>query len=445
MRPLDRRIVALAVPALGTLAVEPLYLLVDTAIVGRLGTVPLAGVALASTVLVSVVWVFNFLAYGTTSRVAFLVGRGQPRAGAEMAVQGLWLSLAIGAPLATAVLVGARPLAAVLGGDGAVLDAAGTYLAISALGIPAVLVALVGNGYLRGVADTRTPLVVVVAANGVNVALELVFVHGLDLGVAGSAWSTVIAQYIAAGWFLLLLGRRIVATGAARSADPAGMGTLVSAGRRLFVRTAALLATMALATSVAARLGPATLAGHQIALQVHLFLAMVLDALAVPGQILVATALGAGDGAGAGTVSRRLCRIGTGLGLALGGATLLAAPVLPHLFTGDGVVADRATAALLVVAAAQVPSAVAFVLDGVLVGAADYGFLQWSLVAGLVLFVPVALAVTAWPVLGIVGLWAGLFGWMVFRAVANSVRFRATAWATAGAPAGGAGAISVVR
>jgi len=425
---LDRRIVALALPALGALAVEPLYLLVDTAIVGRLGTIPLGGVALASTVLVSAVWVFNFLAYGTTSRVAFLTGRNEPRAGAEVAVQGLWLSLGIGAVLVVAVITAARPVGALLGGEGAVLDAAVTYLRISAAGVPGVLVALVGNGYLRGLADTRTPLVVVVAANGVNVVLELVLVYGFDLGVAGSAWSTVAAQYLAAGWFLLLLGRSFATTGAARTVNWGGIGGLVSAGRRLFVRTAALLATVALATAVAARLGPATLAGHHIALQVHLFLAMVLDALAVPGQILVATALGAGDRAGAVTVAGRLVRLGLVTGAGLGAATLAAAPFLPHAFTADAAVAGRATAALLVVALAQVPAAVAFVLDGVLVGAADYGFLQWSLLAGLALFVPMALAVAAWPRLGIAGLWCGLLAWLAFRAGANWTRFRAEPW-----------------
>ncbi|MGH9181134.1 MAG: MATE family efflux transporter [Acidimicrobiales bacterium] len=343
-----------------------------------------------------------------------------------------------GLPVAAAVAVAARPLAGLLGGDGAVLDAAVTYLRISAAGIPMVLVALVGHGYLRGVADTRTPLLVVVAANAVNVVLELALVYGLDLGVAGSAWSTVIAQTGAAAWFLVLLRRRLVVAGAVAAANRAEMAGLLSAGRRLFVRTGSLLATVALATSVAARLGPATLAGHQIALQVHLLLAMVLDALAVPGQILVATALGAGDPGAARTAADRLLRIGVVLGLALGTVTLAVSPLLPHLFTTDTAVADRAAAALVVVAVAQLPSAAAFVLDGVLVGAADFGFLQWSLLGGLALFVPLAVVVTVWPSVGIVGLWCGLLAWMVYRAGANALRYRAAGWAAqaSAAPAG---------
>ncbi|MEO6121091.1 MAG: MATE family efflux transporter, partial [Acidimicrobiales bacterium] len=295
--------------------------------------------------------------------------------------------------------------------------------------IPVVLVALVGNGYLRGVADTRTPLLVVVVANGVNLVLELAFVYGLDAGVAGSAWSTVVAQVVAAVWFLVLLRRRLVASGAATRPNRTEITALLSAGRRLFIRTASLLATVALATSVAARLGPATLAGHQIALQVHLFLALVLDALAVPGQILVATALGAGDRPAARLTAERLVRVGLVVGVILAAATLAVSPFLPQLFTADDVVADRAGAALVLVGVAQVPSAVAFVLDGVLVGAADFGFLQWSLLGGLALFVPLAVAVTVWPGLGIVGLWCGLLAWMVYRAAANAIRFRTAAWA----------------
>lgn len=425
----DRRIVALAVPALATLAIEPLYVLVDTAIVGRLGTVPLGGLALASTVLASVVWVFNFLAYGTTARVAFLSGRGDERGGATVAVQGLWLCGAIGLPLAVAVVLGARPMVRLLGGEGAVLEAAVTYLRISSIGIPAVMVALVGNGYLRGRADTRSPLIVVLVANVVNVILDVVLVYGLDQGLAGSAWGTVVAQWMAAVWFLSLLGSPLAATGAGLMPVGREMGRLMVAGRRLFVRTGALLVTLALATAAAARVDAATLAGHQIALQIHLFLALVLDSLAIPGQIFVGTALGRGDADEARGMAGRLLRLGIVLGVAVGGVVLLFDAVgLPRLFTSDPDVVDRAQVALVFVALAQVPSAVAFVLDGVLMGAADFAFLQASMIAGLAVFVPVAVAILWWPGLGIAGLWAGLVAWMLARATANALRFRGNAW-----------------
>ena len=410
-------------------------MLVDTAIVGRLGTVPLGGLALASAVLTTLLTMFNFLAYGTTARVAFLTGRGEHQAGGTVAAQGLWLCLLIGAPLALLVGAASRDLARLLGGEGAVLDAATTYLRISAAGIPAFLVALVGNGYLRGVSDTRTPLVVVVVANVVNLVLEIVLVYGLHLGVAGSAWGTVVAQVLAAGGFAWLLSGRIRAAHARVGPSRAELVRLLVTGRHLLVRTGTLLATLALSTATAARLGPAVLGGHQIALQVHTFLALVLDSLAIPGQILVGTALGAGSAGEARAASARLLRMGTAAGAVVGLGLVISSPVLPHAFSADPAVVERASLALVLAGALQVPAAVAFVLDGVLIGASDFRFLQWSMMAGLLVFVPFAGAVLLWHELGVVAVWGGLLAWMVARAVANAARFRGQAWAAAGASA----------
>ncbi|HZQ84483.1 MAG TPA: MATE family efflux transporter, partial [Acidimicrobiales bacterium] len=237
-RELDRRILKLAVPALFTLAVEPLYVLVDTAIVGHLGTVPLGGLALATTVLATVLWAFNFLAYGTTPRVAFLIGAGDERGAGGVAAQGLWLCLLLGLPLALLVFLGGHGLANALGGHGHILGAATTYLRISALSTPSVLVALVGQGYLRGLSDTVTPFRVVLVANLLNVVLEVILVYGFDFGVAGSAWGTVVAQWVAAAWFIGMCARRIRAAGAGVHPDRDEMVRLASAGRHLFVRTA---------------------------------------------------------------------------------------------------------------------------------------------------------------------------------------------------------------
>ncbi|HEX2039519.1 MAG TPA: MATE family efflux transporter [Acidimicrobiales bacterium] len=424
----DRRIARLAVPALGTLAVEPLYVLVDTAIVGRLGTVPLGGLAVASAVLGTVLPVCNFLAYGTTARVAFLTGRGDRRAAASVAAQGLWLCALIGVPLAVALAVGTRPIVAVVGGEGEIAAAARTYLLISCIGIPAVLVALVGHGYLRGVADTRTPLLVSVVANVVNLVLELVLVYGLELGVAGSAWGTVVAQVGAAAWFVGLLRRRLTVAEAPLGLVGAEARRLLLAGRHLFVRTASLLATMAVATAVAARVSPATLGGHQIALQVHLFVALALDAFAIPGQVLVGTLLGADDRAEARATSRRLLQLGLLGGVLVAVVLVATAPVLPTLFTHDPAVLDRARVALVIAGLVQLPGAVAFVLDGVLIGASDFRYLQWSMVVGLVVFLPFAVAVPAAPSLGIGGVWVGLLAWMLARAAANLARYRRGSW-----------------
>jgi len=424
----DRRIAALAVPALGALAIEPLYVLVDTAIVGRLGASPLGGLALASTVLNAVLWVCNFLSYGTTARVSFLTGKGDHEEAAGVVTQGLWLCALVGIPVAVIVAVAARAVPSGLGGDGAVLDGAATYLRISAIGIPFVLVALVGHGHLRGLSDTRTPLRVVLVANLLNVVLEVVLVYGFDTGIAGSAWGTVAAQIVAAGWFLGMSGRRIRATGARLGPRPGEMRRLLVIGRHLFVRTGALVATLAVATSVAARVGTSTLGGHQIALQVETFLALAVDALAIAAQAMVGTLLGAGDVDEARITAKRLVHYGWIVGGALAAGVVALSPVLPHIFSGDGAIVHRATVALVMVGVMQVPAAYSFVLDGVLMGASDFRFLQWATVAAGLAFVPSAVAVLHWHGLGILGVWSGLLVWITVRAVLNGARVSGERW-----------------
>lgn len=419
---LDRRIAALAVPALGSLAIEPLYVLTDTAIVGRLGTVPLAGLAIASTVLTTLIWVSNVLSFGTTSRVALLTGRGDHAGAKSVAAQGLWLCAVFGIPVGAAVALAAPGLARVLGGEGDVLEAAVTYLRISAIGIPFVLVALLGHGWFRGLSDTKTPLRIVLAANVLNVVLEVLFVYGMDWGVAGSAWGTVVAQVVTAGWFMLLA--------VARFAPPVWdeMRRLLVIGRDLFIRTIALVGVLALSTSVAARVNDATLAGHQIALQLFTFLALVVDALAITAQAMIGTKLGADDHDGALVVASRLLRVGMILGGGIGLVVVATSPLVPHIFTEDAAVIDRATLALAMLGALQIPAALAFVLDGVLMGASDFRFLKWTTLAGAIVFLPFAAAVLAWDRLGIVGIWVGLVAWMSARALVTLARFRRGRW-----------------
>lgn len=428
----NRAILALAIPALGTLAVEPLYRLADTAIIGRLGTLPLAGLALAATVLSTVTFLFFFLTTGTTARVAFLSGRGAVDEAAAVVPQSLWVAVSTGTVLATGMSFGARPLAELVGGAPEVIDQAVSYLQISSLALPFVFIAFVGNGWHRGRSDTRTPLAIVVTANLVNVGLDLWLVYGLDLGLRGSAIGTLVAQTLAGVWFLVLLVRAVRKHEAPVRPRWADLSRLLRVGRQVGLRTAALLATLALATAVASRISPAALAGHQIAFQFFLFLALTVDALAVAAQALVGTALGRGGDALARAVGRQVVRLGVGVGAALTLIVLLVAPVLPGLFTTDSEVAARASVALVGLAIMQIPAAIAFTLDGVLEGASDFGFLQWALIGALGAFAPFVAAVLYRPSLGLAGLWAGLIAWMVARAVILIVRFRGTKWTATG-------------
>lgn len=424
----DRAIMRLAVPALGALATTPLYVLVDTAIVGHLGTERLGGLAVAMTVLTLLFFVTRFLEYGLTARVAQARGRGDARGAAAAAVQGLWASVPLAAALGSAVFFGAGPLARLLGAEDGVLAAATTYLRISAAWVPFQLASLVWIGYLRGVHDTRTTFWVALGANAANLALEVWFVYGLGWGIAGSAWGTVLATAGAAAAFCAVGARRCRGLRPPLAPDPAALAGLARSGGHLSVRTGALVATLSLSTAVAARVDADVLGGHQIALQVETFLALVVDALAIAGQALVGSALGAGDPAAARATAERLLWWGRRAGLALGVAVVASAWVLPAAFSPDGGVRDQATAALVAVGLLQPVAAVAFVLDGVLLGASDDAFQAWSNLVALGAFLPFAAAVLAAEGLGIAGVWAGLVAWMGVRAAVNSWRFRSEGW-----------------
>jgi putative MATE family efflux protein len=416
----DRRIVRLAIPALGSLAVEPLYVLVDTAIVGRLGTAQLGGLALAASVLSLVTAGCNFLTYGSTERIARRLGAGQPEAAADVGVQAVWLSALVGIVLVPVIAFGASLLGRVLGGGGDVLDYGVTYLRISAAGIPFVVFALAAQGVLRGAWDYHTPLVILFAANLLNAVLEVWFVFGLDLGVPGSAWSTVIAQVGAGVAFAVVIRRHLVP---ARERGPSwpAMGPLLTAGRHLLLRVGSMLAVFIGATAIAARTDEPTLAAHQIVASMFFLLALALDALAIPAQTLVADELGRGAGPAAAELSARTARLSVVVGAGLAVLVAVAAPVLPHAFTGDDAVVARATSALWWLAVLLVPGAIAFAYDGVLIGAADYRFLGFAALGYLLVITPVGLAVLALD-LGIGGIWAALTLWMVLRAVVNHRR-----------------------
>jgi putative MATE family efflux protein len=426
---LDRRIIALAIPALGSLIVEPLYTITDTAIVGHLGRAPLGGLALATTVLNLIGWTAAFLEMATTSQVAFRRGRGDA-AGADTAATAAYLTAgALGVVVALIVAFAGPPIAQLLGGSGAIQHNATTYLHISAVGMPFLLLTFAGTGHLQGHEDTKTPLRIVLLANLVNVILEVVLVYGADTGVAGSAWGTVVAQLVAAGCFLVA-GRRRMPTAPHRP-HPAEVFTLLRDGFALVVRTVALGSALVLATAVAAQIGSATLAGHQIALQMWLLLALTLDALAVPAQVYVGGALGRVDIDEAVRIGSRCLRLGLVVSVAVGLATMALSPALPFIFTGDAAVRHEATRALIICGALQPFAALAFVYDGLLLGAGDYATLRRAMLLALLAFAPLAIATLADHALGIVGIWLALTCWLAARTVLLGRQWSSRRWARA--------------
>lgn len=421
LHPTDRRILALAVPALGALAIEPLYVLADTAIIGRVGTDELAGLALAAAILALVFAGSNFLTYGTTERVARRIGAGEREAAAGVGVQALWLSLFVGVPAAPLLGVGAPVIVRAFGGSGAVAEHAVEYLQIRSIAVPFVLITLAAQGVLRGVSDYRSPLYVLAVTNVTSVVIELILVFGLDLGIAGAAWSTTVCQIAAAIAFVALIRHRLVLA-PSRRPDRAGIVPLVTAGRHLLLRVGAMLAVLSGATAIAARVDAATLAAHQVVMSVFLLLALSLDALAVPAQTLVAEELGRGDQGAARLVAERAVRLSVVTGCGLAVVLAAGARWFPAIFTPDGDVRSRATAGLVLLAAATVPAAIAFAYDGVLIGCGDYRFLGIAAVGYLVTVIPFGVVTVVVDGAGIGVLWTGIGVWMVARAWVNHLR-----------------------
>lgn len=433
-----REVLALAIPAFLALVAEPLFLMVDAAVVGRLGVVPLAGLGTASSVLLTATGVFVFLAYGTTSVVARQVGAGSRRGAIEVGTGGIWLAGALGIVAAVVLGVFSPQLAGAFGSSPEAVDEAVTYLRVSAVGVPAMLLVLATTGILRGLQDTRTPLVAAALGFGGNAVLSVVLVLGAGWGIVGAAWGTVIAQWgMAVGLITVVLGQghRVGA-----SMRP-HIGRVVDAaldGAPLLVRTLALRAIILLTVAVAAGFGDVPLAAYQVTTTIWSLLVFALDALAIAGQALTGASLGSGDARGARAATAFMVRWGVWGGAGLGLALLAVHRVLPALFTDDPQVRSAIAAGLVVVALAQPLSGYVFVIDGVLIGAGDGRWLAGSMVLVLLAYLPiVALARvlgdghgSAWAV---VTLWLAFSGFMLVRGAFMWWRFRGDAWAVTGA------------
>ncbi|MFI0453370.1 MATE family efflux transporter [Actinomadura sp. 6N118] len=428
----DREILRLAVPAFGALVAEPLFLLSDTAIVGHLGTAQLGGLGVAGQALSTLVYLCIFLAYGTTAGVARQVGAGDLRAAVRQGIDGMWLALIIGVVLIVAGWPLAPWIVDMFGASPSVTPYAETYLKVSLLGIPGMLVVLAGTGVLRGLQDTRTPLVVSIGGFALNLLLNVIFVLGFGWGIAGSAWGTVIAQTGSAAVYVAVVLRAAREHGAPVRPDAAGLWTSATAGLGLVVRTAALRLVLIVGTSIAARMGDPEIAAYQVGFQVWTLLAFALDAIAIAGQAITGRSLGAGDTAGTRTSTRRMIQWGVVCGVVFGLAIMAVRPWLPALFTSDEHVRDLIFTSLLIVALLQPIAGVVFVLDGILIGAGDGGYLAGTTLIATAVFLPAAwLAYEADA--GLVGLWLAIGAWMLTRLATLSLRARGDAWMVTGA------------
>jgi putative MATE family efflux protein len=427
-----RRILALALPAVATLAADPLLGLVDTAVVGRLGAAELGGLGLAVAVFTALSWIFNFLVFGTTSTVARAVGAGDREAAGRRVSHAAQVALALGIVVGGLLLVAAPQLLAALGAVDELLDPAVAYLRVRAIGVPLLLLGYVGHGAFRGVSDTRTPLGIVVVANVVNAGLTFLLVFPLGLGIAGAAWATVVAEAITVLAFAVLLGRtRLPLAGHGRPGRR-HLLAMVVVSRDLFLRTGGLLLGLLAITAAAARTGAVTAAGHQVLYQTFLLVSFLMDGFAIAGQAMVGTALGAGKEDEARAVGRDLLRWGVGGGVIIGALLLLGSGLLPRVLTDDPAVLAVVATTWWFAALGHLINGPVFALDGVLMGAEDFAYLRtWTVIAAVVGGVGGQLAATLGA--GLFGLWVAVQVMMVVRLLSLVLRVRGSAWSRTGA------------
>lgn len=436
MRIIDRDILRLAVPALGALLAEPLFLLADSAMIGHLGVTPLAGLGLAGAVLQTIIGLMVFLAYATTPAVARRLGAGDEPGAVSVGVDGLWLALGLGVVLAALGTLATPLLLAPFGAPADVTEQASIYLSISMAGLPAMLLVFAATGLLRGLQDTRTPLIVAIAGFGVNVALNFVFIYLLGLGIAGSAIGTVIAQWGMTGVYLVVVLAHARRTGASIRPHRAGISGSALSGGWLFVRTLSLRAAILLAVFVATGLGTTELAGFQVVMTIFTLLAFALDALAIAAQALIGKGLGAGDTTGVRAVLLRCLQWGVGSGVVLGLVVVGTSGVAGLLFTSDRALAELLAPSLVVLGISTPLAGFVFVLDGVLIGAGDARYLALTGILNVLVFVPLA----SWVLLAAPSGAAGLalltaafsLGYIAARAVTLGLRARTTAWMRVG-------------
>jgi putative MATE family efflux protein len=430
---LDADIARLAVPALGALVAEPLFLLTDTALVGHLGANALGGLGIASTILQTVVGLLIFLAYATTPAVARALGAGNRRGAIRAGIDGMWLAALLGAALLGVGIAVSGDLVAAFGSSPAVTEQGTIYLSISVWGLPGMLLVIAATGLLRGLQDTRTPLIVAVGGFGLNAALNVLFIYGFGWGIAGSAAGTVVAQWAMALIYIVMAVRAARSSGASLKPGLAGVAGAVTSGSWLLLRTASLRVAMLVTVIAATSQGVGELATLQIALTLFSTVAFMLDALAIAGQAMIGHGLGASDVERVSAITTRLIQIGVLCGVVIGAILAALSPVIGVVFTTDPLVRELLPQVVLVMAVGIPLAGYVFVLDGVLIGAGDARYLAIAGVIALALYLPLLFGAVNLGA-GLVGLWLAFgLGYMGARAITLGVRAHGERWIVTGA------------
>ena len=430
-RSVDRELIKLALPTLGSLLAEPLLVATDTALVGHLGPHELAGLGLASTVLTTVVGLCIFLAYATTASTGRLFGAGRDREGLRQGVDGLYLAGGLGLLLGILLFAFSEPILAIFQKDAGVLAHASGYLHASSFGLPGMLIVLAATGVLRGMADAKTPLYVASAGALLNIPLDALLIYPVGLSVRGAGVGTAIIQTLMACVMALIIAYKARAAGVALTPQGAGVLSALLEGWPLIVRTVSLRLAILAEVAAASALSVDALAANQITMMVWNFAAYGLDSLAIAAQILVGRSLGIGARDQARAVLTRCQNRALVWGAIVGGMLFLASFAIAPLMTNDPTVQHLALASLLVISFAIPLAALTYMLDGVLIGAGDTRRLALYMLGALAVFAPLALCISLVPMAGFgyIALWISYAGFFTMvRAGTMYLRTRTDVW-----------------
>ena len=420
-RAVRKQLAAIAIPTLGQLIAEPIFILADTAFVGTISDTALAGLSIGSTIILTSVGLCLFLAYSTTSRVSILMGSGRTREGLKAGTSGMWLATLIGAVLTLAIVGGAYPISYALGARGAVLDSATVYVHTAGLGITETLIAYAANGMFRGLRKANITLWSAVAGAVVNILLDALFIFVFHWGVAGSGIATGIAQWLMCAivvLYLLPILRRHQVT---LKPDFTGVKESAGDGLMLFVRTAALRVGMVATIMVATAMGTRVLASFQVINSSWNLALNVLDAIGVGGQALVGAALGAKNIKLVHSLIKEIERAGIIWGAYVGLLFAIFGYTGAHLFTTDAQTAQIIAVCAVVVGIFFPYHGWLWALDGVLIGAGDFTYLAKLCSVSAVAHI-VFLIITFFAVHGASELIQAIALWLVFNIVFMGIR-----------------------
>ncbi len=411
-----RTFFALWIPVLFSMIAEPLTGLVDTAFIARLGSEALAALGVGTVVLTGGLWLFNFLSVGSQTEVSQASGEKNVERGRHIGSLAVFLALIIGSVLGILIMLFAPALATLMGATDEILSYAVTYIQIRAFGGPAVLITMTSFGILYGLTDMRSPLVIALLINGMNILLDYLLIFGIGpfppMGIAGAALASTLSQWT--GMFLccFIVQRKLGFTTKINIAD---IKKLFTIGGDMIMRTGSLLLFLLLATRSATRLGPESGAAHQAIRQVWVFTALFLDATAITSQSLIGYFYGSGAIGNARKVCLLVCQWSLLIGIIL----------MLLMFTGAGYIASLLvpasaltlfSPAWIICAIFQPIAALAFVTDGIHWGTGDFRYLRNVVVVATICGCAALVSLEIFNKSSLTLIWWITGGWILVRA-----------------------------